>query len=298
MKFRFPWSQQGGAFLSINSDVEWTTWEVQKEIIDLFDAHELKSSFSYWFFCNPKYTWHFFDHETGKERPEAEEAFELAKKGYFDTLHSFGGRRHGGGCEYTMEAVERAYEEFAERGVEIPIFSNHGGDTDNQNVGGDWATHHQGDLPEAPFYHLDRTLSRGVKYFWCDPDYVIDTPFLEASVGERNSLFVNDRVRDGSNIHRFRRFMGLLEEGCCLTNLEEQVDQLLGSLSDGYCVIYQHLGVVRNSDQSPRCATIEEVHRYLVPSLKKIRDAVNEGVLTFDRTSSLLDQAASRAGIL
>ncbi len=294
LKSRFK--SQGASYIAINSDVEWTSWEMQKELFRLFDEYDIDAAFSFWFFGNPSATWRFFEND-GRMTPEAEEAFLFAKAGRFDTLHAFGGRRHAGGCNYNMKMVEQAYSEFRRRGVPIRIFTNHGGDADNQNVGGDWATHHQGDVPGADLYHLDRTLSEGVRFFWCDPDYKVSPPFLKASVGDGDSLFVVDKVRDGSKIVRFRRFMGSLDTGCCLSNFEQQVDQLLSARSEGYSVIYQHLGVMRNPDGTPRSATIEEVNTYLPPALEKLRVAQESGVVRAVTTEALLRHAFVKASL-
>ena len=278
------------SFVAVNSDVEWTSWELQKELFRLFEEYDIEVAFSYWFFCNPSSTWRFFEND-GSLTPEAEEAFEFAKQGRLDTLHAFGGRRHSGGCDYRMEKVGEAYEEFRRRGIPIRIFTNHGGDADNQNVGGDWATHHQGDVPGADFYHLDRTLSEGVRFFWCDPDYQVERPFLKASAGDEDSLFLVDQVRDGSKILRFRRFMGSLDSGCCLSNFEQQVDQLLKNRTTGYGIIYQHLGVMRNDDGTPRAATMEEVQKFVPPALEKLQKAQEKGHVTSLTTDRLLRRA-------
>ena len=47
--------------VAVNSDVEFTSWEAQVDLLQLFAKRRLETAFSYWFFGDPEYTWHLFD---------------------------------------------------------------------------------------------------------------------------------------------------------------------------------------------------------------------------------------------
>ena len=57
LDFPFPYE----SMLSINSDVEYTTWETQEFLIKLFKKNKLEVAFSFWCLCDPKIAWRLFD---------------------------------------------------------------------------------------------------------------------------------------------------------------------------------------------------------------------------------------------
>ncbi len=91
----------------------------------------------------------------------------LGRSGYLDTLHSYGNfSRYGG---FLRSHAERALRVLADEGFMPPVWVNHGGGHDFQNL---WVG--CGDVPEnpeaegapAPEYHLDLTWPAGVRYAW------------------------------------------------------------------------------------------------------------------------------------
>ncbi len=91
----------------------------------------------------------------------------LGRSGHLDTLHSWGNfSRHGG---FTRAHAERAARVLQDEGFVPPVWVNHGGGHDFQNL---WMG--CGDLPEnpeaegapAPEYHLDLTWPLGFRYAW------------------------------------------------------------------------------------------------------------------------------------
>src|SRR5262249_33098401 len=172
------------------------------------------------------------------------------RAGYFDTIHSFGGILTGAGSSFARPEIEHGYRRLREEGITSDVYSNHGSVKDIQNVGGPWiaprtgpvggSNHPEGDLPESKSYHLDLTLSHGVRFFWLDIDCISDPVCQLESADPAKSLFTSQRSRDGRPIVRFRRTS-------CGQNpfpfaLGAQIDAILGCATPGYSVIYNHLG--------------------------------------------------------
>ena len=88
----FPPPYQG--MVAINSDVEFTSWAAQLDLLDIFAAHDLESSFSFWCFGDEAVTCRLFD-DADQPAPYATAAAFLATSGLIDTLHSYEiGRAH------------------------------------------------------------------------------------------------------------------------------------------------------------------------------------------------------------
>ena len=279
------------AMLAINSDVEWTGWPLQLALYELFSAHKLETAFSFWFFCNPSFTWRLFENNLSPT-PFAEAAYFLSREGLLDTNHSIGGRLHAGGCEYDRENIAKAYNVLATQGVRPAIYSNHGSTKDTQNIAGDWGIYQLGDVPSSPVYHMDMTVDAGVRYFWCDPDYVVETTALQAGLNCEDGIFVSDVARDGQNFLRFRRFMGQLPQGPSLDNLDQQIHQVLDAGRAGYTTIYQHLGVERLVSGKPAAANAPPFKPNVVEAIERLCQAQESGQVLVTTTERLLDHAA------
>lgn len=289
--------------LALNSDIEWTSWEMQMELLDICAQRDLETSFSFWMFSSPKATWRLYEEDGGLSR-YAQAAFVLGRNGLLDTLHSFGGKRHLGGCNFTINDIREGYKLLANEGWYPQIYTNHGSVDDVQNIGGkSWASYHKGDQPGNELYHLNETLKAGLKFFWCDPDYVIDKAALSASImtdpsqlipgsGEPDSLFVMDKGRDENSFIRFRRFMGDLSTGPSLDNFAQQVDQILAQSDPGYIVLYQHLGVERKKNGRPASAIARPLRIDAIEAMDKLKDAQTNFDLLVTTTSRLLTHAA------
>lgn len=82
----------------------------------------------------------------------------LIGSGHIDCLHSFGN------LATTREHAIRALDELARRDCKLQVWVNHASAPTN------FGTHipgSQGDVPGAPAYHADLTLSFGIRWAWC-----------------------------------------------------------------------------------------------------------------------------------
>ena len=244
----FPPPYRG--MLAISSDVELTSWRAQLDLIEILGARGLECGFSYWCFGDPMNTWRFFEDD---DQPSqfANAAASLARAGILDTLHSFGGVTDGVGCRFDRDRIHRALDYLADAGVRTRVYTNHGSPQDTQNIGGEWATYQEGDVPGASKYHLDLTTTFGLRFFWTDIDYDIDQPFCGLGEARKKDLLIPQRGRDGTPIIRFRRFRGAFARAPYAGNLDEQLDLVLADDPAGYSIVYQHLGVQRKLDGKP-----------------------------------------------
>ena len=191
LEFPFPYS----SMMSINSDVEFTSWENQLYLINLFNDYSIETGFSFWCFCDPKISWRLFEDNLTKSK-EFEEALPFLQNGTFDTIHSFGGVTDGKGSQFNRDSIKKALDILDKNNVFIRVYSNHGTVYDTQNIGGDWAQYQKGDVKGDPNYHLDLTLKYGVKFFWTDIDYDNFTPFFQLDDKCENNLFNNQKGRN------------------------------------------------------------------------------------------------------
>lgn len=284
----FPPPYRG--MLAISSDVEFTSWQAQLGLLDIFARRGLECGFSYWCFGDERMTWRLFD-EQGRAAPYAQAAVGLIKAGLIDTLHSFGGVTDGRGAFFDRASMSRALECLAQWDVRTRVFSNHGTRLDIQNVGGDWADYQQGDVPESTAYHLDLTTAFGARFFWTDIDYDNQIPFFQLSGPPERALLVPQRGRDGTPILRFRRFRGAFARAPCASNLGEQLERVLAHEPDGYCVVYQHLGVHRLPDGKPVPAMPPYLNTAGLAALDRLAKLDAEGVLLVTSSERLLMHA-------
>ncbi len=238
------------AMLSINSDVEWTSFETFLDTVRIFETRGLECSFSAWMFGDPEVTWRLFD-ENGEFSAEAELAAEFMRSGIIDTLHSFTGVQAGKGAIFGRDDISRAFEKLKSRGLGFTVYTNHGSVDDTQNIGpAGQAYYQEGDLPGAERYHLDLTIAQGAEFFWTDADLHLDAAFRTKESGERG-LFETQISRDGNPILRFKRYMGPVALGPWPGCIVEQLQPILDQEASGYLVVYQHLGVDRTPEGRP-----------------------------------------------
>jgi len=278
--------------LAINSDVEWTSWDSQIDLFHYFADRNIEVAFSFWLYGNPAVTWRLFN-DDGSKTKEFDRAVKLMKAGMLDTNHSIGGRRHQGGCEFNRKTIIRAYQVLNDLNIHPKVYTNHGSIDDKQNVAGEWAAYQEGDLPSSDFYHLDITRDLGAVFFWCDPDYIIDRPYLLPELNKDNGLFLTALGRDGTPYLRFRRYMGGgLKGGPSLDNFHLQLDSLLNSDENGYSVVFQHLGVFREKSGRPAKADTRKMPIEVIEAFDALASAQNEGNVLITTTEKLLLHAA------
>lgn len=49
--------------IAINSDVEFTTWQAQLDIMKIFAERDLEVAFSFWLFGDPTWTWRILERD-------------------------------------------------------------------------------------------------------------------------------------------------------------------------------------------------------------------------------------------
>jgi hypothetical protein len=288
--------------LALNSDIEFTTWEAQLDLIRLFAGRGLETAFSYWLFCDPTYTWRMFDLGGGWSR-EAPVALQLARGGILDTLHSFGGAEHIGGVDFNRGNIQEGYARLADAGVRTTVYSNHGGTRDIQNVGGSWSepppppidyrNYHCGDLPHHPVYHLDLTRQYGMRHFWLDIDRIRDRAWFSAETDTPSSLFTTQISRDSSPILRFRRTD--FNETPWPTKFASQLERALDDPHSGFSVVYNHFGFMRDADDKPAPNPAPYFDREAYVQIDRLVDAQRSGDILVTTTSRLLDFALLQA---
>lgn len=285
--------------IAINSDIEFTTWEAQLDLLRLFAERGLETAFSYWCFNDPAMTWRMFEQDSTPS-PQAPVAFPLARAGVFDTLHSFGGVMNGRGCSFDRGEMGTALQRLSDEGIRTRVYSNHGTVRDTQNVGGPWMgpptpepnylNYHEGDLPSSPRYHLDLTLAYGVRFFWVDVDRARAVKTFSArSVDEPGSLFISQTSRDGNPILRFRRTDADVDPDAI--NFGQQIDRVLDDAGEGYSIIYTHLGVARDSNMKPIQNPAPYLDRQGFEALDRLRESQRAGETLVCTTSRLLTHA-------
>src|SRR5438094_9454267 len=123
--------------ISINSDVEWTSWRSQLDLLRIFADAGLETAFSYWFFADPEATWRLFEIDGGPSHhwPAAKV---LLRGGLLDTLHSFGGVVNSRGTAFERRHIQIGYARMADEGISTEVFSNHGRIQVLENVGRRW----------------------------------------------------------------------------------------------------------------------------------------------------------------
>jgi hypothetical protein len=281
--------------LAINSDVEWTTWQAQVELIRQFIEANVEASFSYWCFGDPAATWRLFESD-GSDSPHASAGIELIRSGLCDVLHSFGGIRTGAGSRFGRREIEAAYRRLAAEGIITRVYSNHGSVDDIQNLGGPWVgqpglpSYQQGDLPDSPSYHLDLTSHHGVRFYWTDLDNTQRlTPFPAAIAEDASALFVAQIGRDRTPMLRFRR--SDLGVDPVAANFGTQIDRFLAQRGAGYSIIYTHLGAARCSDGRAEHAQLPCLTSTGLDALQRLSVAQAAGDVLVTTTERLLTHA-------
>ncbi len=280
--------------LAVNSDVEFTTWDRQLRLLELAAEAGVELASSLWFFADPEMTWRLFEDDLTPS-PVGEAAMELVGQGWFDTVHSFGGRLHRRGVRFTRQDIGAGYAELERRGLRIPVFTNHGTTEDKQNLGGPWVgtpghpSYQEGDLPGSPLYHLDLTLRHGVRFFWTDIDLSRERCWFRADHRGPDALFVPQTSRDGSPVLRFRRFWRARSPDA--EWLDSEIETALADPAPGYSVLYTHLGVRRDPAGRPLAAASGDFEESTRRALDRLATARSGSGTLVTTTSRLLANA-------
>jgi hypothetical protein len=285
--------------IAINSDVEFTSWRLQKDLFGCLAERDLETAFSFWFFGDPAATWHIFNRNHSLT-DEGAAAVGLLRSGLLDTIHSFTGVHNGHGYDFDREMIRRGYARLAELGVRSRVFSNHGTVDDIQNVGGEWVSQEgypnymKGDVPGSQRYHLDLSVRHGVRFFWLDIDRVREHVSFTATQGEAHDhLFVAQVSRDGTPILRFRRTDAMVPPDGAM--LGEALNRVLSASNGGYSIIYTHLGVKRDANERPLGAEFSEIPSSVFAGLDRLAEEQRAGRVLVTTTSRLLCHALMSA---
>jgi hypothetical protein len=291
-----PYPYRGA--ISLSSDAEFFDFQFFDELMKYLNTSEktafgeglgLEVTSSVFFFSEKPYNFSYFDslQVTSNHTLHASKLRDYLSSSYIDTNHAYGD--FDDAPVFTRAHAEKVLNELAKIGVSLPVFSNHGGSDNIQNIGVD-ADYHQGDVKGATPYHVDLLPHMGTKFVWTDslsyatsimaPQEIksptIFSMMLRGSKSEiqteKNELkiLVNSVMNDGSNFTGFNRFRSTGRNAPNLSSFLHQVEQIdFGSLyaCSGALVIYQHFGVLHRENAICSQAKIDDVlerpHVYL-----------------------------------
>jgi hypothetical protein len=204
------------------------------------------------FFYNGAGPAYFTEPRPGAPRSSwADRLDDYLSAGWIDANHAFGDFDAGG---FVRAHALHAYEALAKLGVVLPVFTNHGGTGNRQNIGGD-AGYHAGDKPDDPAYHADLLAKHGARFVWTDSLYI------EAPTPEPAPLLIPRILQDGGAATGVRRLRGTGRNAPNLTSLLAQLrllswDKLYAD--HGVVALYQHLGVAHRAEGRLFPATVAE----------------------------------------
>ena len=168
----YPWPYK--AALSFSNDCDFLTLDAMLNLHRLFAGAQTEGGFglelsdSFFFFQNrslyPHYS--YFDNVSATPTRAAPVIREMLRTGHLDTTHALGDFEAGG---FRRQLTQQAFEVCQAQGLSIPVWSNHGGYSNWQNIGRkEFVTYHSGDDFLSPYYHVDLLEAMGVRYFWTD----------------------------------------------------------------------------------------------------------------------------------
>lgn len=197
--------------------------------------------------------------------PNAEVIEDLIRSGHLDYMHTYGDFSDGG---FRRGHAAHALEYLARRGLRLEVWVNHGGSGNRQQIGN--LSHQRGDDPGAPEYHTDLLLQHGVRFLEtygivhtvgqdapCSCTDRLKQTWESFAYGMRgrdwrfrslfsNSLLERCRLRDGQQVHSFKRFIGPCD-GLERAGSRELAVQISSAVIEqlkskrGYMIVYTHL---------------------------------------------------------
>lgn len=295
------WPYPYRAGITISNDAEFMNLAFFETLMEYLNTDNLTAfgrglnlevtSSAFHFSANP-YNFSFFDGIDPDFRASkcASRLAEYLKSGWIDTLHAFGDFDGFGGFQRQHAVACR--DHLAELGVAIPVFTNHGGIENIQNVGRD-AEYHRGDHAGHAAYHTDLWGDMGIRYVWTDSMVLHSLSTRHITIKQRikglfrafspvsrpsdladhDSGVINTvELNDGLRVTGFHRFRGTGANAPNLSSVGCQLAQIpwneFYQNGDGL-VLYQHLGVLYRVNGRCTGATIEAVQGrpevYLAP---------------------------------
>lgn len=277
-KFPYPYR----CALALSNDVEYLTpkafWDIHRylntqEITPMGPGLGLPITCSIFMYSvAPQRSFSYFQGTTSIPSERAHWLRDLMQIGIIDTLHAYGDFDSVGGFRRSM--AEMALEELARHDIRLCVWTNHGGIENTQNIGASNATYQKGDLPGTLEYHTDLTNTYGFHFFWLDFNATnlvsqdrnkIILPMLHDIVSAKtwewgkiqpilrthmeNRLLKPDTFRDGERKYLFTRYRGPKRPDPNTIPDQLSPDNMaLLKATQGYMIIYQHLGCDRRKD--------------------------------------------------
>ena len=178
LKFPHPFK----AALAVCSDIDGTSWENFLAIHQFLNSTAqtplgkgvgLNISDSFWMFDQvgtPNAAFSYFKNDLGQPSEKAPMMRELMRADILDVMHGYGNFSEK--LCFSRKMAEIALEELDKHKIKIRVWTNHGGEESEQNIGALSAG--RGDLypNEKPFnseqcvYHADLLLKYGLRFYW------------------------------------------------------------------------------------------------------------------------------------
>ncbi|KQC12582.1 MAG: hypothetical protein APR63_10645 [Desulfuromonas sp. SDB] len=264
--------------LSISNDIELMRMDFFEELMKflntnrktlLGDGLNLEVTSSLFFFSVNPYNFSYFSSGYPKftKSQYASRLNEYLKSKLIDTNHSYGDFDGKGG--FIREYAVQCYNILNEIGVELKIFTNHGGEENNQNIGKD-ALYHLGDVKESKAYHADLMKKHGVQYVWTDSCILSEKKerfnyfFIPLKNSKRKNILEDIELQDGSKFKSFIRFRSTGLNAPNLSSLDYQLKRINWEkfyTENDVIIIYQHMGVLNKLGGECYPSTIDDVKR-------------------------------------
>jgi hypothetical protein len=219
-----------------------------------------------------------------------------AQCGWIDTIHSIGAFSPADGLA-TREHAERAVAMFGEYAIRTPVWIDHGGPQNVQNLGAGPSM--QGSVRGASCFLADLVPQLGVEFVNCSPSSGSSRPAVAVAPRELGGFpfwwfsrwcsSPSAELEDPSGVAKFTSRFAAGDTAMLWhpSALHLQLsDPILGQLvKDGEAtVIGQHLGWLRNADRTVN-------RRYpdtAIAALRRLQRYVHDGLILVARTSRLL----------
>lgn len=286
--------------ISISNDIEYFSLEFFEELNAFLNTDKntklgrglnLEFTQSLFFYSHSEDSLSYFagSRADGKKNQYSERLDEYLREGWIDTNHSFGD--FGNAEDFTRAHAHSSYEAINKLGVQLPIFTVHGGYSNTQSIGPGYA-HHKGDRPGTQQYHTDLFSAGGVRYVWSDCGRMVDEiqphaqpaslknkffRFFEKNKSNAHpavdrNLFLEYELQDGQIFKGFKRYRSTGPFAPNLSSFQKQIDSIdwKGMYENfGIHVIYQHFGVLNKTSKGITRASvdaiIQEPEIYLAP---------------------------------
>lgn len=272
MRRKLPYPYRG--CLSISNDIEFFDFNFFETLMSFFNSDKqtalgkglnLEITSSLFFYTVNHHTFSYFEGSkyNANLSQQASRLNNYLKNAWIDANHAYGDFDGVGG--FTRDHALRCYEQLDKLGVNLPIFTNHGGIENIQNVGND-AEYHYGDLVDNSAYHADLMQEHGVDFIWTDSLIIVKdltknmtkkqlikhrlkqffTRQMEV-VPENQNILIPITLQNQMQFSGFYRFRSTGVNAPNFSSLAYQLKQIDWETlykNYGTIILYQHLGVL------------------------------------------------------